>query len=238
MPRIRFEEVQQAIERLRGLPTWLFDRRGNGGGSTSSVIYLAQYLLGSDRSVGFSRCRSGAQRHEPFIQRGFFRDEQNTASKADAQLEMTEGFVDWRTPEQAPPPFKGKAFLLTDGGCGSACDQFVAAIKDHSAARLLGWRTAGKLLSGIVFMPRWRGHLVLVPISSVVSPLGHEIEGVGVPPDFEIAACRAVRTVPLTMGQASSTASRDARALIRDSSDECRAAALRYIEKEHAAPSP
>jgi len=81
--------------------------------------------------------------------------------------------------------------LLVDGKCGSACDSFAAAMKDHRAAKLLGRKTKGHMLSASAFMTSWRGYVVLVPVGLELSPLANVIEGVGVPPDVELAMCDA-----------------------------------------------
>jgi C-terminal processing protease CtpA/Prc len=87
-------------------------------------------------------------------------------------------------------------------------------MKDHHAATILGARTAGALLSAVAFRPTWRGYVLLAPVGTVLSPDRKVIEGVGVPPDIEIAACAA------PAGDAGESAG-----------DTCRGAALSLIEQ-------
>jgi C-terminal processing protease CtpA/Prc len=205
--------VEKSIAALADAPAILIDLRGNRGGSVSSVVYLAEHFLGPDKSVGFHRYRTGASRTDPFIHRGYFADEVNHMSACDVALNKKEGYVEWRTPKDAPAS-RANVWILADGECGSSCDAFTAAMKDHHAATVLGARTAGALLSAVAFRPAWRGYVLLAPVGTVLSPDRKVIEGVGVPPDVEIAACAS------PAGEAGDGAN-----------DACRAAALLLIEQ-------
>ena len=190
VPEISLKDVQAAFRSVSGARAMLIDLRDNGGGSISSVIYVAQYLLGPKRTVGIGRTRAGMSRQEPLVFAGFFPDEQNVASRADVALKRREGYVVWRTPDTVAEVVSVPTFLLIDNGCGSACEAFSAAIREHHAAVLMGERTLGGLLGSVLFKSAWPGYALLVPVSAEYSPSGALVEGVGVPVDVEIEACK------------------------------------------------
>lgn len=78
---------------------------------------------------------------------------------------------------------------MVDNQCGSACDGFAAAVKDHEAAKILGVRTMGALFGAEAFKLKWQGFALIAPVFQVISPKGNIIEGVGVEPDIEIPKC-------------------------------------------------
>lgn len=188
VPSIRRELVEKALAQLEGSKALLIDLTGNGGGSVSSTLYLLEPVLGPDKAVSLCRLRSGLGNAAPVAQHGGFADEKNQGSQADVDFEREHGFVEWRTSTQAKS-LGLPVYALIDQHCASSCDAVAAALRDHRAARLLGARTAGKLLGSVAFRSPWKGHVVLVPEGMVYSPKGEMVEGVGVAPDFEIAAC-------------------------------------------------
>lgn len=78
-------------------------------------------------------------------------------------------------------PFRGALYILTDGVCGSACDDFVAPFEDNKRAVVIGDTTAGTsgqpktidLGNGMSFRVSQRRYLLAD---------GRSFEGTGVPP--------------------------------------------------------
>lgn len=81
--------------------------------------------------------------------------------------------------------YKGRVFLLIDGGCFSACEDFVVPFKDNHRAVLIGERTAGS--SGQPF-DRSLGNGMGIGLGTKREffPDGSEFEGIGISPDIEI----------------------------------------------------
>lgn len=190
VPEISHEGVQEALRTLRPAKSILIDLRGNGGGSISPVIYLAQYFVGPDRVLVSNRDRCHVQSDKPYVQHGFFSDDVNAGSAADVSLHDERGYVQWRTPIDAAPADPRPVFLLVDRHCGSACEVFTSAMQEHDAASILGENTAGKVLAGLGYMSSWKGYLLIVPTATILSPSGGSVEGDGVSPDVPITACR------------------------------------------------
>ncbi|WP_199305867.1 S41 family peptidase [Pseudanabaena sp. FACHB-2040] len=188
VPLITKAELDRAKAQLTQAKVILIDVRRNGGGYGSSVSYLVEDIIGPNKVLWRDRTREGLQMQEPYVFQGYFDDAVNLKAKAEIELGEQHPYIEWQTRSEAqidPRPH----FVLIDDQCGSACDLFAAVIKDHGTAQLLGIRTMGALLGGDAFRLNWPGYALIAPTMQVVSPKGHTIEGVGVPPDIEIPEC-------------------------------------------------
>lgn len=188
IPLITKAELDRAKAQLSQARVILIDVRGNGGGYGSSISYLVEDIIGSDKVLWRDRTRKGLQMKEPYVFRGYFDDAINAEAKAEIQLGEEHSYIEWRTRLEAqkdPRPH----FILIDDRCGSSCDLFAGIIKDYGSAKILGVRTIGALFGGDAFRLRWQGFALVAPTLQVVSPKGHTIEGVGVQPDIEIPEC-------------------------------------------------
>jgi hypothetical protein len=189
VPDITLASVDAAFQAALGAKQLLIDLRGNHGGSTSSVVYTAQYVLGGNVPVAIQRTRGGFASAEPFSMRTFFPDSKNEASDADIQLLKARGHLLWITPGDAPTPPNRPTFLLVDRECASSCEVFAQALTDAGAVRVLGQRTQGSVLSAEGVKAPWKGYVVMIPIATVASPKGHTIEGTGIEPDVVLDEC-------------------------------------------------
>lgn len=181
-------QLEQAKAQLAQAKVILIDVRGNGEGFGSSVSYLVEDIVGSDKVLWRDKTREGLQQQEPYIFRSYFDDAINAEAKAEIELGEQHPYIEWRTRLEAqidPRPH----FILIDNQCGSSCDLFAAIIKDYGSAKILGIRTMGALLGGDAFRLRWQGFALIVPAVQVVSSKGYIIEGVGAQPDIEIPEC-------------------------------------------------
>jgi len=192
VPQITRTALEEARARLKDARVILIDLRGNGGGFPSPISYAIESVIGPDRVISRDRTRAGASRAAPFTMRGFVPDGENAYAAGDIALMERHGDVEWRTRAEAakdPRPH----YLLVDRECGSACDVFAAAVKEHGAGVLLGARTYGAVMGGRAVPLAWPGYALLVPAEASFSPLGRVYEGVGVEPDVGIAACASDR---------------------------------------------
>ncbi|OUL17383.1 hypothetical protein BV372_35200 [Nostoc sp. T09] len=189
VPQITLVAVKQALDQVSHTQALLIDLRGNGGGVQSSISYLIENIIGSDKVISTERTRHGITLKQPYIFRGYFDDSLKNVALAEIKLTNEKNYIEYRTRLEAKKDFRPH-FVLVDEQCGSACEVFAAASQEHGAAKVLGVRTSGSVLGGGVFKLRWQGYILLAPISQTFSPKGNVIEGRGVQPDILIPECQ------------------------------------------------
>ena len=162
-----FEDSALAlVERFRTVPALILDVRENGGGSTPSRLTRALmdrpyrwYGESTPLTPGLPSLRDRVPR---------------------AQLR-------WESPLQEPDTsaYRGRVVLLVDGGCFSACEDFVVYFKGNGRAQLVGDTTGGS--SGQPVFPAL-GHGLIAGVSSKREylPDGRPLEGNGIPPDVVV----------------------------------------------------
>jgi carboxyl-terminal processing protease len=115
------------------------------------------------------------------------------ATPVNIGLFQNQGFMDqhaelaWFGTTQRPgsDPYRGDLYLLVDGGCFSACEDFLVPFKDNHRATIIGARSAGS--SGQpVYQRLADGMGVQVSAKREYLPDGSAFEGVGVAPDIEV----------------------------------------------------
>jgi carboxyl-terminal processing protease len=81
--------------------------------------------------------------------------------------------------------FHGHLILLVDGGCVSACEEFVEPFKDSGRAIIVGETTEGS--SGMPYLYDFHNGMTLkIAVKRQYFPDGSEFEGVGIKPDVEV----------------------------------------------------
>ena len=89
--------------------------------------------------------------------------------------------------EAAADAYKGALYLLVDGGCFSACEDFAMPFKSNKRATLVGETTAGS--SGQpIGTALWDGMALGLGAKRESFPDGREFEGVGIAPDVLVHA--------------------------------------------------
>jgi len=187
------ENEAKAVEFLKthaNISAVIFDVRGNGGGTTPSNLLRA--LM--DRPY-----RDWTQTSALNI--GLFAayDRLSDAIPPDQLDERTKGYFDafkeyFRWPQfvaqgalvkPEKPIFTGKVLVLADGGCASACEDFVMPLKFSHRGTILGDTTYGS--SGQPFLYGFgNGMSFRVGAKRLLLPDGSEFEGVGIAPDVPI----------------------------------------------------
>ncbi|MFC4062474.1 S41 family peptidase [Planomonospora corallina] len=76
--------------------------------------------------------------------------------------------------------------VLTDRGCASACEHFIAAVKDLRAGRLVGTRTAGMISGPAQSYLLANNTLLAFPTRHHLGPGREVIDRIGVPPDHHV----------------------------------------------------
>lgn len=83
------------------------------------------------------------------------------------------------------PIFHGRLFILVDGGCISACEDFVEPFKDSGRATLVGETTQGS--AGLPNSYDFHNGMSLrIAVNRTYFPDGSQFEGVGIKPDVEV----------------------------------------------------
>lgn len=188
VPGITNKQVLEARSKLKKAKYIIYDLRDNGGGSASSVSYLIEPILGPNKVIQYSKTRAGIHTNEPYVLDRPFEDAKNFGSEADINFEKEKKFIEWRTSQEAVKDNR-LTIVVVNKNCASSADIFPMAIKEHRAAILVGTKTSGQVLGGILFKLPWKGYSALMPVSQVISPKGKLYEGVGISPDIEIPSC-------------------------------------------------
>jgi carboxyl-terminal processing protease len=81
--------------------------------------------------------------------------------------------------------FRGRLILLVDGGCISACEDFVEPSKDSGRAVLVGETTQGSFILPFIY-DFHNGMSLRIAVKRNYFPDGSEFEGVGIKPDVEV----------------------------------------------------
>ncbi len=94
----------------------------------------------------------------------------------------------WRNPVTPPAAdaYQGRVAILADGGCFSACEDFVMPFKDNGRALIVGETTGGSTGQPLV-VDLGDGMQAIVGSKHEMFPDGSPFEGVGIRPDVEVA---------------------------------------------------
>lgn len=111
-------------------------------------------------------------------------------------LEAFEGLgrTQMRMPAALQPPndpvYTGPLFVLTDGGCASACEDFVMPLRFNGRATVIGERTSGS--TGQPYMHGFDEQMSFrVSTKRAYFPDGSQFEGVGIQPNIELVPTAA-----------------------------------------------
>lgn len=188
VPSITLNQVTEARRKVKDAKYLVYDMRNNGGGSVSSNSYVIETIIGPGKTIQFSRNRAGIVMNSAVVKEGYFPDESNFGSEADIDFENRNKFVEWRTRKEAVKDNR-PTIIVVNSHCGSSCDIFTAAIREHKAARIVGAKTAGAVLGAIAFKLNWKAYTAIMPVSQIISPKGNLYEGVGIMPEVVIGSC-------------------------------------------------
>jgi carboxyl-terminal processing protease len=165
----------ELVREFRNAAILVVDVRGNGGGSTpaelTALLMDRPYRWWTEASpmlLPYFRLRAaqGDWQYQPF----------ETA-------EMV-----WRSgvSQPAKDAFRGRLALLVNGGCHSACEDFVMPFKNTGRAVLAGSTTAGS--TGQPYMlDLGNGMMAMIGAKREMFPDGSPFEGVGIAPDSQVS---------------------------------------------------
>ncbi len=196
--------------RLRGLPAFVVDLRGNGGGNfayaESFVLELTDATLrGLDErevvSVAALEGRANSARRRialgevPREAEPVFRAHIDALEGAAEGLRALGGGARERVATgdrvrgRAPGPLRGRAVILVDGGCASACEMAVALARQIPGVVVAGDRTRGSMAVGelaLFRLPR-SGVTFWLGTRAFRDPSGRFAETRGFLPDVRLA---------------------------------------------------
>ena len=176
----RFENAAVAAVKAAGdARAILFDVRGNGGGSTPSRL-LAAIMTRPYRGTLYVTPLTVAESDAHQVFDGGVPALPNQMIRIGSD----------RT-EPQPGAWAGKAAVLMDGGCGSACEDFVLRFQDGKRGPILGETSVGSTGQPYFMAFPEFGMSFRVSTKREYFPDGAPFEGVGVRPDQVIAPTRA-----------------------------------------------
>jgi carboxyl-terminal processing protease len=183
----QFEDAAvQAVRRFANAPAIIVDVRGNGGGVTPDALIQSLMdrpivTLSESSSVNIALFRADA---------GFITGRDDDPS-LDLAPPLAGGTLSWSNPTQQPSrdAYRGRVLILTDGGCASACEDFVAPFKITHRATILGETTYGST-GQPYFETLPDGMSFHVSAKRDFFPDGSPFEGVGIAPDLVVEPTR------------------------------------------------
>ena len=195
IPSFNGADYQQAalayVKQFQNAKTLIMDVRGNGGGSTPSDLVDALsdrpyrfWAEASPMNVGIFNERAREAQQQPKNSSGS--DELKGYYEAYTEI-ANHPLVYWPASSNTPehPLFKGRLLLLADGGCASACEDFLVPFKDNKRGTLIGETTYGS--SGQPYYYDFgNGMSFRVSTKREFFPDGSPFEGVGIRPDVEV----------------------------------------------------
>lgn len=182
-------DIDKAFVAIGNLPSLVIDLRGNEGGTLSIAMRLGDHIFHRSQELGILATRAGLDRYKV-----------NSIEKLDPDTlpkysgYNVEGFlaalrqrgaVMLVTGGRVAKPYSGRIVVLTDGNSASASEGFISAIKETGAAKLIGRRTEGALLSSRDF-EIIGGWTLKLPEADFCTPKGFRPEAVGIEPDIRV----------------------------------------------------
>jgi carboxyl-terminal processing protease len=196
-------EISRAVEGLGKIGSLIIDLRGNTGGGIGAL--RAMSLLTPGRvPVGFALDRRRVTPNLDLEKQRFRRFHAIPASKqalwllalqfAPAMLAKTPIVLE--TEGLGRKEFHGKVILLVNRHTASAAEMIVAFARENNLARIVGEKTAGKLLSA-TSVKVGQGFRLALPTGAYYTWSGSVLEGTPIEPDelveFDWQAARAVK---------------------------------------------
>ena len=182
-------EVSQAFENeLQDCNRLLVDLRGNPGGGIGG-LRLMSYLTPDKVPVGYSLDRKTAQRGTPkdqLVRFGRVPDQKwklyLLAFKFQFGLKQSVAVV---TEGLGHKLFHGRIVILVDEHTAGAAEMVTQFAKENGLAKIVGMRTAGRLITRKA-LKVGNGYRLALPIASYQSWAGNQIDGSGIQPDVEV----------------------------------------------------
>ena len=162
-------EFDNLLGKVRSSKGLIIDVRNNTGGNTGNGYDVICHL--TDKPLQGSKWKS--PQYVP-VRKAW-----------DEEQKWYEGQASVIDPDTSTPPFLGPVVVLTNGGTGSAAEDFLIPLHYAHRATLVGERTSGSTGQSIsVQLPG--GDRAIVCAKRDTYPDGREFVGIGVIPDVEV----------------------------------------------------
>jgi C-terminal processing protease CtpA/Prc len=182
-------KISRAVEGLGKIDSLIIDLRGNTGGGIGALRVMS-LLTPSRIPVGFALDRRRVTPNLDSEKQRFRRFHAIPASKkalwllalqfAPAMLAKTPIVLE--TEGLGRKEFHGKVILLVDRHTASAAEMIVAFARENNLARVVGEKTAGKLLSA-TSVKVGQGFRLALPTGAYYTWRGSVLEGTPIEPD-------------------------------------------------------
>lgn len=181
-PDVTGRAIDDAMRFLRDGDAMIVDLRGNGGGSAGAVQYaISHFLKGDLPLMSFYDGRTGER----------------------TETRTIEYLPTGRLPAKA-------LYVLTDGGTGSAAEEFAYHVQQFKLGTLIGQKTAGAANNNELY-PVTPGFILSVSFGRPTHPISKtNWEGTGISPDVAIPPGQALdKAQALALDRLASTATDD-----------------------------
>ena len=180
-------EVDGGFRELRGSQRLILDLRGNPGGGIGG-LRLMSYLTPGRLPVGYSLTRYRAEH-------GYSRESLPRLNRIPGQKWMLP-FLALRfvgrdqsivvvTEGLGQQTFHGRTVILVNEHTAGSGEMVAGFAKENGLAKIVGMKTAGRLLGAEGFSVDG-GYVLALPIASYLSWNGHRFEGNGVTPEMVV----------------------------------------------------
>lgn len=179
-------DVDAAVADLKGCRSLVIDLRGNPGGGIGG-LRLMSYLTSARLPVGYSltRRRAAAGYDKEKLPRFAHIPSSKWALLPLAlRFALGDRSIALFTEGLGTQVFHGAIAILVNEHTASASEMIAAFAAENGLARIVGTRTAGRLLSGDTFSLA-HGYVLSLPVGAYYTWQGRLLEGAGVQPDVE-----------------------------------------------------
>ena len=182
-------EISGALEQLGAVDRLIIDLRGNTGGGIGALRVMS-ILTPAKIPVGFALDRRRAPANLESEKRHFRRFSRIPSSKRAlwplalqfAHAMMTKQPIVLETEGLGAKRFHGKIALLVDRHTASAAEMIVAFARENDLAKIVGEKTAGRLLSA-TSVKVGHGFRLALPTGAYYTWKGWALEGAPIAPD-------------------------------------------------------
>ncbi|HEV2395991.1 MAG TPA: S41 family peptidase [Candidatus Sulfotelmatobacter sp.] len=182
-------QISSAMASLGAIASLIIDLRGNTGGGIGALRVMS--LLTPDQiPVGFALDKRRVTNNLDTAKQGFRRFSEIPASTKAlwplalkfAPAMLAKKPIVLQTEGLGKQPFHGRVVLLVDRHTASAAEMIVAFARENNLARIIGEKTAGRLLSA-TSLKVGKGFRLALPTGAYYTWKGSILEGTPIEPD-------------------------------------------------------
>ncbi|MGD8378083.1 MAG: S41 family peptidase [Gammaproteobacteria bacterium] len=191
-PKFETKALEQ-VKRFSQAQSLIIDVRGNGGGSTPEKLLKAlmtrsyrSWLESTPMHIGIIEASAALPDAIRQLNVGLkLSAEEKAYFSAFQTFRNMQATFGPGIEQPDNPMFTGRVFILTDGGCASACEDFVLPFKDNGRATIVGQNTYGSTGQPFI-LPLGDGMTVSIGAKREYFPDGRPFEGIGIAPDIQV----------------------------------------------------